>query len=154
MKLTDHQSVRSRGGINVVMYGTHWKGFTCPSWGRQMDLQLSRHQILLYWATVKPTTSTVDRESALPNGNLLEVTASVFRHLATAGCRVLTPCTDAAPRCFPTESLLLAQRRRRFVAAQAKSARVRPSLGNTITGYVMPVLHDPGPIKFPLSPSR
>ena len=32
------------------MYETHWTGLSRPSWEREMDLQLSRQQILLYWA--------------------------------------------------------------------------------------------------------
>ena len=30
------------------MYETHWTGPSRPSWEREMDLQLSRQQILLY----------------------------------------------------------------------------------------------------------
>ena len=32
------------------MYEAHWTGLSRPSWEREMDLQLSRQQILLYWA--------------------------------------------------------------------------------------------------------
>ena len=32
------------------MYETHWTGLSRPSWEREMDLQLSRQQILLHWA--------------------------------------------------------------------------------------------------------
>ena len=32
------------------MCKTHWTGLSRPSWEREMDLQLSRQQILLYWA--------------------------------------------------------------------------------------------------------
>ena len=49
-KITGHQSVRGRGGVIAVMYETHWKGLLRPSWEREMDLQHSRKQILLYWA--------------------------------------------------------------------------------------------------------
>ena len=45
-----HQSVRDRGGIISVMYEMHWKGLLRPSWEREMVLQHSRHQVLLYWA--------------------------------------------------------------------------------------------------------
>jgi len=49
-KITGHQLVRGRGGVIAVMYETHWKGLLRPSWEREMDLQHSRKQILLYWA--------------------------------------------------------------------------------------------------------
>ena len=49
-KITGHQSIRGRGGAIAVMYETHWTGLTRPSWEREMDLQLSRQQILLYLA--------------------------------------------------------------------------------------------------------
>ena len=47
-KITGHQSVRGRGGVNTVMYETHWTGLSRPSWEREMDLQLSHHEILRY----------------------------------------------------------------------------------------------------------
>ena len=47
-RITGHQSVRGRGGIIAVMYETHGTGLS--SWEREMDLQLSLQQILLYWA--------------------------------------------------------------------------------------------------------
>ena len=31
------------------MYNTHWAGLSGPSWEREMDLQLSRYEILRYW---------------------------------------------------------------------------------------------------------
>ena len=30
------------------MYETHWTGLSRPSWEREMDLQLSHHEILRY----------------------------------------------------------------------------------------------------------
>ena len=50
-KITGHQSVRGRGGVIAVMYETHWTGLSGPSWERQMDLQLFRHELLLCWAS-------------------------------------------------------------------------------------------------------
>ena len=47
--ITSHQSVRGRGEVIAVMYETHSTGLSRPSWEREMDLQLSRQQILLYW---------------------------------------------------------------------------------------------------------
>ena len=49
-KITGHQSVRGRGRVITVMYETHWTGLSGPSWEREMDLQLFRHEILRYWA--------------------------------------------------------------------------------------------------------
>ena len=49
-KITGHQSVRGRGEVIAVMYETHWTGLSGPSWEREMDLQLFRHEILRYWA--------------------------------------------------------------------------------------------------------
>ena len=49
-KTAGHQSVRGRGGVIAMMYETHWTGLCEPSWEREMDLQLFRHEILRYWA--------------------------------------------------------------------------------------------------------
>ena len=51
-KITGHQSVRGRGEVIVVLYKTHWAGLSEPSWERETDLQLSRTQILRYWAGI------------------------------------------------------------------------------------------------------
>ena len=46
-RIAGHQSVRGR--VIAVMYETtHWTGLSRLSWKREMDLQLSRKQILLY----------------------------------------------------------------------------------------------------------
>ena len=47
-RIPGHQSVRNRGGVTAVMYETHWAGFSHPWWEREMGLQLSRQQIMLY----------------------------------------------------------------------------------------------------------
>ena len=49
-KITRHQSVRGRGGVIAVMYETHWTGLSRPSWAREMELQISRRDILRYSA--------------------------------------------------------------------------------------------------------
>ena len=49
-RIPGHQSVRDRDGVFAVMYETHWTGLSRLLWEREMDLQLSRQQILLYWA--------------------------------------------------------------------------------------------------------
>ena len=33
-----------------MMYETHWTGLSRPSREREVDLQLSRHEIMRYWA--------------------------------------------------------------------------------------------------------
>ena len=47
-QITRHQSVRGRGGVIAVMHETLWEGLCRPSWGRKMDIQLSRHAKLRY----------------------------------------------------------------------------------------------------------
>ena len=49
-QITDHQSVRGRGGVIAVLYKTHWAGLSEPSWEGEMDVDLSRPHILRYWA--------------------------------------------------------------------------------------------------------
>ena len=49
-QITDHQSVRGRGGVIAVLYKTHWAGLSEPSWEREKDLHLSRYHISRYWA--------------------------------------------------------------------------------------------------------
>ena len=49
-QITDHQSVRGRGGVIAVLHKTHWAGLSEPSWEREMYLHLSRSHILRYWA--------------------------------------------------------------------------------------------------------
>ena len=49
-KIIGHQSVRDRGRVIAVMHKTHWTGVSRPSWERETDLHLSRHEILPYWA--------------------------------------------------------------------------------------------------------
>ena len=34
----------------MVIHETHWTGLSRPSWERGIDLQLSRHEIMRYWA--------------------------------------------------------------------------------------------------------
>ena len=44
-KIIGHKSVRGRGGVIAGMYETHWTGLSGPSWEREMNLQLFRHEI-------------------------------------------------------------------------------------------------------------
>ena len=32
-----------------MIYETHWTGLSRPSWKRELDLQLCRHEVLRYW---------------------------------------------------------------------------------------------------------
>ena len=105
-RITGHQSVRGRGGVIAVMYETHWTGLSRPSWEREIELQLSRQQILLYW-TGTPNqhrqTNRLHRQMRIgaDNGSFPVLTANVCRHLAIASCRALTGYATAAPRCSP-----------------------------------------------------
>ena len=45
-QITDHQSVRGRGGVIAVLYKMQWAGLSEPSWEQEMDLHLSRSHIL------------------------------------------------------------------------------------------------------------
>ena len=47
---SDDNSSVTRGGVISVIYKTHWLGLSEPSWGREMDLQHSRNNILRYSA--------------------------------------------------------------------------------------------------------
>ena len=46
VKITGHQLVQGRGGVNAVMHEAHWTGLFRPSWERERELQLSRHEIM------------------------------------------------------------------------------------------------------------
>ena len=48
--ITGHHSVRGRGDVFAVMYKMNWTRLSRPSWERDIDLQLSRHERLRYWA--------------------------------------------------------------------------------------------------------
>ena len=64
--------------------------------------------------TTKPAVRTAGCELVLQNGNFLGVTASVSCPPATAAFRTQNGFAATTPRCFPTESTLV-QERRRFV---------------------------------------
>ena len=49
-QITGHQSVRGRSGVIAVLYKMHLAGLSEPYWGREMDIHLSRSDILRYWA--------------------------------------------------------------------------------------------------------
>ena len=48
-KITREQGVRGRGGVIAVMYETQWTGVSRPSWEREIDLQLFRHELFRDW---------------------------------------------------------------------------------------------------------
>ena len=73
-----------------------------------MDLQLTRHDILRYWAstpnrTATPTVCTAGCKLVLHNGNFLGVTTSVSWRPATAAFHTQNGLAATAPRCFTTE---------------------------------------------------
>ena len=91
------------------MYETHWTGLSHPSWEREIDLQLSRQQILLYWTGTpnqRRQTDCLYRQMGI---------GAAPRELSRAnGERILAPgygCvpradwlrhySTTAPRCYP-----------------------------------------------------
>ena len=105
-RITGHQSLGGRGGVIAVMYETHWTGLSRPSWEREMDLQLSRQQILLCLAGApnrqrqtnrlrrQMRIGAVQRELSRANGEQIVA-------LATAASRALAGYATAAPWCSP-----------------------------------------------------
>ena len=107
-KIAEHQSVRGRGGTTAVMHETHWTGLSGPSWEREKDLQLFRHEMSRYWAGTpnqhrQIIVCTAACELVLHNGNFLGVTASVSWCPATAAFCTQNGSAATAPRCFPTQ---------------------------------------------------
>ena len=94
--ITDHQSVRGRGGVIAVTNETHWTGLSRPSWERAVDLQRS-----LYIPNFAPPSwhsepappnqppIPSDAHSGCNNGIFFVLTAREFSHLTTAVCRAL-----------------------------------------------------------------
>ena len=105
------------------MYETHWTGLSGPSWEREMDLQLSRHEILCLWAGTSQHRQTNRLYRRTRTGaaqrELLGVTASV------SSVRALLPLLRSARRLASSlqrhgasqRSPLLVRGRRRFVVA-------------------------------------
>ena len=93
------------------MQETHWTGLSRPSWEREVDLQLLRQQILLYWAGIpnqhrrtnrlyrQMRTEAAQREISRANGEKY-----VWRP-ATAARPALTGYATTAPRCSPMEPI-------------------------------------------------
>ena len=120
-KITGHQSVRGRGGVIAVMYETHWTGLSGPSWQREIDLQLFRHEIFALLGG--------HPEMVLHNGNFLGAMAS--DSLPGFG-RVPRAESSAAkaPRCFPTDPSFAAR------AATVCGGLGRSALARLRMGYI------------------
>ena len=135
MAINGHQSVRGRDGVIAVMYETHWTGLSRPSWEREMDLQLSRQQILLfYWAGTPNQhrqTNRLHRQMRIgaAQRELSSANGESCWHLATAACRVLTGYATTAPRCSPMEPIS-GTKPITACSGLGKSALAYPSTGN------------------------
>jgi hypothetical protein len=152
-KITGHQSVRGRGGVIAVMYETHWTGLLRPSWEREMDLQHSRHQILLYWAG---------------NPNQHRQTNRLYRRMRGAaerelsrlkGGRTSSPGYDFVPRdvwARRFRDTVLPVGAHFWYKAQDALWWLGKIAGHTPTPdvFIVRFLDDPGPVKIALSPSR
>ena len=136
------------------MYETHWTGLSTSSWEQEMDLQLSRHEILCY-CTGAPNrhrhtnrlyhrmrTGAAQRERSL----------SSREHLLASGyCCV--PHADWFHRYSAT--LLPNRVHLWYKGDDGLSWLGKISASTTTNGvYLVSFLDDPGPIKPPLSPVR
>ena len=108
-KVTGHQSVLGRDGVIAVMYETHWTGLYRPSWEREMDLQLYRHEILRYWASAPNRHRQTNRRYRRMRIGVAQREFSRRndeRFLAPGygSFRTQNGLAATAPRCFPTET--------------------------------------------------
>ena len=153
-KITGHHSVRGRGGVIAVLYKTQWAGLSEPSWGREMDLHLSRSHILRYWAI----TPHQHRQTNDPYRRM-RIGAAQRELSRTNGERFLAP----GYACVPSADWL---RRYHFtVLLQGAHFWHRRDDGFWWLGklsasatedkaYLVRFLDDPGPIILPLPPAR
>ena len=155
--MTGHHSISGRGGVIAVMYETHWTGLSCPSWERKMDLQLSRQQILLYWAGHLNQHRQTNRryrqmrigaaQRELPRANGERFLAPGYGCVPCAGW--LRHYSTTAPRCSPMGPIFGAKPMTDLWWLGIISART------SIDGeYLVRFLDDPGPIKLRVSPTH
>ena len=107
------------------MYETHWTGLFRTPWEQEMDLQLSRQQILLYWAgTPKQHRQTNRLYRQMRN-------RAAQRELPRANGWVprLTGYAATAPRCSPMGAIF-GKNSSTAGGGQGKSALVLPPTGN------------------------
>ena len=98
-QITSHQFIRARVGVNAVLYETHWEGLSEPSWGREMDIHLSRFHFLHFCASIQdqsghPTTADAEhgsgRHSSIgrPAGDTLYFRPPPLHNIVTSGIAV------------------------------------------------------------------
>ena len=154
MAINGHQWVHGTGGVIAVMYETHWTGLSRPSWEREMDLQLSRQQILLYWAGTPNQhrqTNHLYRQMRI---------GAAQRELSRANSeRFLGPgygCVPRADRLRHYSTTVLPNGTHFWYKADDGLWWLgKFSARTSIDGeYLVRFLDDPGPIKLPLSPAH
>ena len=153
-KITGHQSVRCRGGVIAVMYETQWTGLSGPSWDREMDLQLFRHEILRYWAGT-PNQHRQNQPPVSPYANY-----AAQRELSrNNGERFLAHGYGCAPRpeWLSRYSTTVLPNGVNFWYKSDDSLWWLGKIGASTTTkevYLVRFLDYPGPIKLPLPPAR
>ena len=93
------------------MYETHRTGLYRPSWDREMEFQLSHHEILTYWAGIPNQHRQTNRlyrrmQIGATQRELLGVAASDSWRSATAAFLTQNGLAATTPRCFSTEPTL------------------------------------------------
>ena len=90
----------------AVIYETHGTGLSRPSWEREIDLQLFRHEILRYWAGTPNRHRRINRLYC--RMRIGAAHRELFRGNGGDSWRPVTFLAQngiaaTAPRCFPTE---------------------------------------------------
>ena len=137
-----------------MMYETHWIGLSRPPWEREMDLQLSRQQILLYWAG---TPNQQRRTNHLYRQKRIGAAQRGFS--GANGERFLAPGYGCALRAnwlrHYSTTVLPNGAHFWYKADDSLWWLGKISTRTSIDGeYLVRFLGDPGPIKRPLSPAH
>ena len=118
------------------MYETHWTGLSRPSWEREMDLQLSLHEMLRHWAGTQNQHRQANlllqyrwMRIARHKDKFLAVTMSGFWHPGIAACRTPIGFANTTTQCFPTGPTF-GTRATTVWGGSEKSARLRQRMGN------------------------
>ena len=136
------------------MYETHWTGLLGPSWEREMDLQLFRHEILRYWAG----TPNQHRQTNRPYRRI-RIGAAQRELPRNNGERFLWHGCCCVPRAewLRRYSTTVLSNRAHFWYKGNDGLwwRGKISASTTTKGvYLVGFLDDLGPIKLPLPPTR
>ena len=149
-----HQSLRGGGGDIAVMYEMRWPGLSRPSWEREMDLQLPRPQILLYWTGTRNQFSQTNRLY-----RQMRIWAAQLELSRANGKLFLAPGYDCASRAgwfrYCSTTVLPNGVHSWYEADDGLWWLGKTSARTTTNGeYLVRFLDDPGPIKLPLSPAH